>query len=380
MRIVVLTTVLPGGRRGGGEIVTQGVVDALRQGGREVLVLGYARPEDSDGGRPGELRVGQRPIETSVAGPRSLAWMARALATGTPYSVAKYRSRPYVAAADQALGDGTAAVIVDHAQAYFALGRSRDAGRLIFLAHNAESEAYARLSDGLRGPVAWANRREARRMRDVERELARRAAQVWTLTAEDAYYFRSLNPGVDARMLEPASALEPPTAVPTPSYDAALVGTWSWRPNALGLDWFSSEVVPHLPLDFTVEVAGSGSERIAGRHPGVAARGVVPDARSFLSEARVIAVPGVAGGGLQMKILDAIASGLPVVATSVAARGLRDLPESVAVVDDPAAFAGELVRSAADGGRRPRREALEWSRARRARLDAAVTSWVSELL
>jgi hypothetical protein len=381
VRIVVLTTVLPGGRRGGGEIVTQSVVDALREGGRDVVVLGYARPGTPESERPGELCMGQRPIETSTAGPRSLGWMVRALATGTPYSVAKYRSRSYVDAAEKALGNGTAAVIVDHAQSYFAI---RGAGDLrvpmIFLAHNAEGEAYARLAGGAAGPAGWATSREARQIRKVESDLARRADQVWTLTAEDREYFRSLHPAVDVRALEIASSIEATTEAGAPTCDAALIGTWSWRPNALGLDWFSGEVVPKLPADFAIEVAGPASEHIRGRHPNVVARGVVADAQQFLSTARVVAVPALAGGGVQVKTLDAIASGAPVVATSVAVRGLRELPDSVAVADDAAGFARELRRFAADGERqRPRQEALEWSRARRARLRAAVNEWAADL-
>ncbi|HKP88792.1 MAG TPA: hypothetical protein VJT75_02340, partial [Thermoleophilaceae bacterium] len=72
MRAVVLTNVLPGGRRGGGEVVSQNVIDALRAAGHEVRVVGYRRAGDPPLDRPGETCAGTRPIETRAAGARAL--------------------------------------------------------------------------------------------------------------------------------------------------------------------------------------------------------------------------------------------------------------------------------------------------------------------
>jgi hypothetical protein len=380
--VLMLTNVLPGGRRTGGEIVTQSVVDALFKAGREVRTLGYRRP--GDGARPqrGELCVGRRPAETRAAGPRALAWGARALATRTPYSTTKWRSRAYLRAVDEALGEGPGAVIVDHAGLHVvAPPADRSGARSVFLAHNAEGEMYARLAAaaGTRaGRSVYA--REARLIREVETQLATRSRQVWTLTESDADYFRAISPAADVRTLEVASPLCEPVDAAGPEYDVALIGTWNWRANAHGLEWFADEVVPRLPAGMTVEVAGRGADWLQGRHPNVAVRGVVPDAQRFMSKARVMAVPSVEGGGVQVKTLDAIASGVPVVATRVATRGLHGLPASVAVAEGAADFAENLRSLAAEPGRDAlRAEAVAWSRARRERLDANVASWVGEL-
>jgi glycosyltransferase involved in cell wall biosynthesis len=99
-----------------------------------------------------------------------------------------------------------------------------------------------------------------------------------------------------------------------------------------------------------------------------------------MSRARVVAVPSVAGGGVQVKTLDAVACGVPVVATRVATRGLRDLPASVAVTDDGAMFAEQLARfAAAPDPDRLREEAADWSRARRQALEESVVSWIADL-
>ena len=43
----------------------------------------------------------------------------------------------------------------------------------------------------------------------------------------------------------------------TINYDAGLIGTWTWQPNRVGLEWFIREIAPKLPEGFKVAVAGS---------------------------------------------------------------------------------------------------------------------------
>ena len=382
MGVVVLTTVLPAGRRGGGEVVTQSIVDALSAAGTGVRVIGYRRPDDTRPLATGEIAAGRRPIETAGAGLRALGWMARALVTRSPYSCAKFDSRAYMRAARQATEARPEAVIADHAQVASAVRRGV-AGPvpLVFVAHNAESRVYAELANEAGDPGRrWVNAREARLVGRAEAQLARTARQVWTLTAADADYFRGIAPAADVRMLAVASSIDTPDELPPPEYDVALIGSWSWRSNARGLEWFADEVVPLLPAGIAIEVAGAGAESMRGRHPNVAVRGVVPDAQAFLSRARVVAVPAVAGGGVQVKTLDAIACGVPVVATPKAARGIDSVPASV----DVASTAQEFATALADRVRRGDRaaqldDAVAWSAARRSAFDATVAGAIAEL-
>jgi glycosyltransferase involved in cell wall biosynthesis len=176
-------------------------------------------------------------------------------------------------------------------------------------------------------------------------------------------------------VLEVAPAL--PEVARDPVVDVALLGSWTWDANRAGLDWFLERVVPLLEGELKISIGGAGSEQLGRRATGLEGHGLVPDAARFLSRARVVAVPAVAGGGLQVKTLDAVASGAAVVATSLAVRGLSDLPGSVAVADDPAPFADALRRLAADPGP-AEHESVSWSRARRERFARDVARWVAE--
>src|SRR6185436_9718271 len=89
--------------------------------------------------------------------------------------------------------------------------------------------------------------------------------------------------------------------------------------------------------------------------------GRVDDVRPYLREADVCAVPIRVGGGTRIKILEAMAAGVPVVSTRIGAEGIaaRD-GESIVLADDAASFARALVEVARD----PRRASSIAGRAR----------------
>jgi hypothetical protein len=155
--------------------------------------------------------------------------------------------------------------------------------------------------------------------------------------------------------------------------DVALMGTWTWDVTRAALEWFLERVHPHLPGSLTVEVAGRGGAWIDGTYPGVRYCGFVPDPLGFLAGARVVAVPAVGGAGVQVKTLDAIASGARVVASPTAVRGLESPPSSVHLAGTAEEFAREIARLAtAPESLTPSREGLEWTRMRRERFAADI--------
>jgi hypothetical protein len=150
-------------------------------------------------------------------------------------------------------------------------------------------------------------------------------------------------------LVTPASNYPAP-ASRSPKYDATLIGTWTWQPNRIGLDWFLEEVTPHLPQDFRVAIAGSMSSGIRSPHPGVTFLGRVSDAIEFVLSGRVVPLISRAGSGVQLKTIETFELGLPSVATSRSLRGIGTLPANCSVAEDPVEFAHALVRAAANVG------------------------------
>lgn len=356
---------MPSGRRSGGEVVSQAFIDAITDAGHDVTVVGWIPHGFTLQDRPGPERIvpaGTRHIETATA-PRAdkAAWLASAFARRLPYSAAKYRSRSYL----QAAAGSADVTLVDHAQVGWAAPAS---GRVIYVAHNAEHALYGEASAGRSGLAARVLRREARLIGRIERDLVDCADSVWALTADDAGALRDLGANDVTVFAVPGRAPGRTDAVEREG--VRLIGNWTWGPNASGLRWFASEVAPLLPEATPVVVAGAGADWLE-TDPRIRYEGRVADADAFLAGARVVAVPSLAGSGVQVRTLDAIAAGAWLVATPTALRGIADPPPSVAVAQDPAGFARELERlTTATESERPSDESLAWS-ARRGEAFAA---------
>jgi glycosyltransferase involved in cell wall biosynthesis len=154
-----------------------------------------------------------------------------------------------------------------------------------------------------------------------------------------------------------------------------FTGGLAYSPNAEGVRWFVEEVVPplrrRLPR-FRFLVVGKGAPRslLDLAKPGeIEFTGWVDDVRPLLARADVCVVPLHVGGGTRIKILEAMAAGVPVVSTRIGAEGipardgvsirLADFPEDMAreiaelvvfpsTADETAARARELVSSRYD--------------------------------
>lgn len=353
LSVLFLTTILPGERRVGGEIVSAHVIEALRSLGHQVQVLGYARPGYV--ARDGELAVEYRPAETRGAPLRAVKWLASALLRRNAYSMEKFMGSAYSAAVESALSmRAWDRIILDHAQMGWLLPLLHGQ-RIVHISHNCEGMLYAGQAQHGHALRRAVFAREARLMREAERQLARHTGSVWTLTEAQAEAFREMGASSVPVIPVPPMPLPEGFRLTEPECDVALLGTWSWGPNRAGLDWFCREVVPLVP-GIRVRVGGAGADDLRGRFGNIEIAGRVPDAAAFLAGARVIAVPSVAGDGIQIKTLDAVAIGRPVVATPFALRGIDDLPSRVKAAETPQAFATALqealagrTKSAADG-------------------------------
>ncbi len=338
MHIAWLTPFLTAGRASGGDIASQDLIDGLRDLGHRVVVHGHRAPQGTEPGVD-EVPIGDPVGEASTAGVLTKAgWLFRSLRTGESVSAGKFRSAAFCSRLP-AIWAAADLVVVDHVQLAWLAPSDRP---FVAVAHNVES-AVAEDRATRAGRCAGALlRREARLLARTEQAMARRASAVIALTRSDADHFLRLGarqvvvaPVVGMPLAdtgESSASGEPPLA------DVGLLGLWTWEPNRRGLDWFVDEVVPLLPSGISIAIAGRGAGHLE-RHPRLRVLGSVPDADAFLRACRLHVIPSVAGGGVQVKTINAIARGVPLVVTPVALRGIEPVPATVTMAGTPRDFA-----------------------------------------
>ena len=212
--------------------------------------------------------------------------------------------------------------------------------------HNVESAAVRSLAAIHSAPAGLFLSLEAAALRRIERRALTDFDAVVTVSEEER---ERLGTG-------PAPLLVCPNGwdadAPLPFGDepiAVFVALLGWGPNADAAVWLGQEVWPavraRLPAASLLLVGRDPTAKVrAVAGHGIAVSGSVPDVGPYLARARVATAPLRAGGGSRLKILEALAAGRPVVATSVGAEGLLDLAgRGLVVADSAAAFADALV-------------------------------------
>ncbi|GAP94675.1 glycosyltransferase [Leptolyngbya sp. NIES-2104] len=368
MKVLVLTTVLPARKLHGSEVASQNIIEALQHNGCDVTVLGYGRKEDGELHiAPHEVLVSERSVETKQAKLKALGWFAFSVIKRLPYSSAKYISSDYIKRVQSLLNTQSYdAIVIDHAQIGWLLDVVKHP-KIALIAHNLEHEIYRQHYERSQNRLAkWVYRREAKLIKRLEARVASAAQEVWTLTQHDTNYFAQFT---NARTLSLPSSFANLQAEPIPkAFDIGIIGSWSWKPNEEGLRWFLETVYPLLPPSLSVHVAGRGADWITESYPNIHYRGFVEDSKVFMMQARVMAIPTLSGGGIQIKTLDAIASGSHIVGTSTALRGIANPPRTVSIADQPQQFAQQLIAAVGmNCSIEDLEESQQWYRDRQAR-------------
>ncbi|HSD65209.1 MAG TPA: glycosyltransferase family 4 protein [Vicinamibacteria bacterium] len=327
MRILWVATKVPWPPVDGGRLVAAVTLEALRAGGHEPTVVAPVDPRQRDRSAAAARREGWRRVVLVPARPLPSAWAALCGSMGrVPFTVRR-RAFPRVRDAVAALLE-RATFDVAHAEQLQALGSLAEAERrrlpVVLRAQNVESDLWRRASRTapVLGPLL---RREAERLAAWEAEGVRRSAATIALASCDAARLAELA-GVPDRVRHvpaPFPSRLPPAEGTLPGSPAVvLFGSEGWRPNREGARWFVDRVWPRVRAVLPqAELTVLGLPAEAG--PGVRAQPGPADSRDAFAEGAVLVVPLHVASGVRMKIVEAWARGMPVVATPVAAQGLE---------------------------------------------------------
>jgi len=210
---------------------------------------------------------------------------------------------------------------------------------------------------------------DARKLHRWELATVRRFDTLLTVTERDRQILLGELPGLQRIFAIPTSIdlfQIPPVELNPDSHNIVFTGSMYWPPNVKAVLHFYRDIFPRVRAQMPEArfvIVGKKPVRqvmaLAERDPVVTVTGYVEDIRPYWADSAVTVVPLKVGSGIRVKILTAMAAGVPVVSTTVGYQGIDLTPgEHILVADDDAAFADAVVRLLRDVGLRRRLAAV----------------------
>ena len=241
------------------------------------------------------------------------------------------------------------------------------AGRRVLDLCDVDSQKWAEYTRHSRFPLHILYELESRRLAEVERTALRQFDAVVVINEREAALLREADVRDNLHVI-PNGVSIPDRANPPPNKPAddkaptvGFVGVLNYRPNVDGVRWFVEKcwsIVRSQAPNARFRIVGRSpcrAIRALADRPGVDLIGEVADVNPEWRRFDVNVAPLLIARGLQNKALEAMAYGLPVVATSAVATGLsaRDGVELL-VADDAGTFARRVIELLQDPAARQR--------------------------
>lgn len=242
-------------------------------------------------------------------------------------------------------------VLVEWVESAVLIGRHRTP--MLLDAHDVitkPAERSFRQSTGLRKALSWLSYCVTL---NVERMTARRFDTVLARSEFDKQYLQSCIPGVKCSVVPHPAGLDLTNAPAMRKEGTILfIASYKHRPvNVQAALWFYQQVFPLVRkmvpgVRFVVAGYGPPPELTAlAADKQVEVTGFVDDLDRCYKESAVFVAPILTGGGIIVKVLDALASGTPTVSTTFGNEGILAVPgRDLLVADNPSDFAGAVIR------------------------------------
>jgi polysaccharide biosynthesis protein PslH len=348
----------------GGQIRTLGILKDLHKR-HEVHFAGLNEPGNDEGPRRSpEYSSRHFAVEHSVPNRTSLKIYPQLLAgivSPTPIAVSRYESKPLQRiVSDLIATEHYDAIVCDFLSSAPNLA---DLDKSVLFQHNVETTIWKRHVEQSKSPAKKLYfQSQASKMENYERKICRQSKHVIAVSEIDAERMKTMF-GVKSVTSVPTGVdLEyfAPPADAAPVSDMIFCGSMDWLPNVDAVEYFMAETLRLIRGQIpgaTFTIAGRSPDprvlKAVEGLPGVTVTGKVKDMRPYLWGSKISVVPMRIGGGTRLKIYECMASGVPVVSTTVGAEGLAYQDgEDIVIADDPRSFAAACVRMLTDDARR----------------------------
>ncbi|MES2621606.1 MAG: glycosyltransferase family 4 protein, partial [Bacteroidota bacterium] len=213
--------------------------------------------------------------------------------------------------------------------AYIDVIRAHSKAKISMRAHNVEHVIWERIAEEEKSVLKKSYLTiQSKRLKQFEINAYMKCDVVMAISREDEVIIKKHSPETKT-ILVPAGMDMDETLNDhlTDSHDLFFIGSFDWQPNLQGMEWFFEtvwkDVIKKIPsVRFVIAGKKMPASILKLKSENVFPIGEVPDARQFIIEHGIMVVPLVSGSGIRIKIVEAMALGKTIIATTIAAEGL----------------------------------------------------------
>lgn len=221
--------------------------------------------------------------------------------------------------------------------------------------HNIESHMMERRADKETQPLKrWYYRQEARRLLAFEKRMLRRFSAHIVCSEDDRQRLLDIDPTLRVQVVPNGIAVrpEPQPRHPVQPPRLLFIGGLDWYPNRDAVHFIIDELwepikaaLPGIEMHIVGKNPSAKIQETAARDPQFRVHGFVDDISGFYADATAYLCPIRDGGGTKLKVLDALAHNLPIVAHPLACEGIEATEgEQVFLAETPADFVEKILR------------------------------------
>jgi glycosyltransferase involved in cell wall biosynthesis len=227
---------------------------------------------------------------------------------------------------------------------YLDVVKANSKARIIYRAHNIEFDVWERIAM----TESFTPRRRylqflARRLKVYETEQINRFHQIFAISEQDRQSIVRFGGEASIEVFPVALDFDKyvsdtsKTSFPTLFH----LGAMDWRPNKEGLEWFLDEIWPDiekLSSELRFYIAGKNMPREFFEYDSdnLVVEGEVFDAVEFINSKAIMIVPLLSGSGMRVKIIEGMAMSKCIIATSMAAEGIKCMHDKDILIADTA--------------------------------------------
>ena len=336
MKILQLCLRVPYPPDNGGSIAMLALTRSLKEAGNEVFVLSINTPKHhyDINSLPQDIKALAKwdtvDVNTKI---RPLDAFLN-LFTNKSYNIERFQSKAFEQKLIEILQKERFDVIQMeslYVTPYINSIRKHSKAKIVYRAHNLEHKIWERMTDGLPNGLKKSYiRLLTRRLKHYECNIVNTFDAIVAITKEDKQMFEEIGCTIPIHVTP--LGIDVDTFNLPKHYNKYPVlfhlGSMNWMPNLEAVDWFLSNVWKDLHkqfnvLEFYVGGRGMPERLLKSTMQGIHVSNEVADAKTWINSKDIMICPLKSGGGMRVKIIEAMALGKTVISTSIGAEGIQ---------------------------------------------------------